>query len=210
MPRAGHQRPQGPRQLPGFPHGDECERRQRSKSLTWWRSGCFAGEAARAGGRRWPRRGGRRCPGPCDGRRRSAVRIRPARCVAGAGARRPPAPDFGGEAAGVRRRAWCGGAGGAFAGSAAAPRRVALLRRVAGLPLAVHPGSGEAGGVAARPGSLQLCRPPQRAALRLPLSAGDRPHRAVRARRRFQGAQPQAALRSAPQVAPCSRRECPA
>ena len=35
------------------------------------------------------------------------------------------------------------------------------------------PAAVEAGGVAARPGTLQLCRPEQRAVLRLPLSAGD-------------------------------------
>ena len=125
---------------------------------------------------------------------------------------RLPVPDFGGEAAGVRRRAWRGGACGAFAGTGAAPRRIELRRRGAGLPLAVHPGSSEAGGVAPRPGLLQLCRPAQRAALRLPLSAGDRPHRAVRARRRCGAGELARTLWSAPQVAPCSAacvgREC--
>ncbi len=99
------------------------------------------------------------------------------------GRARPPRGWFCGVA-GAPRRVWCGGAGGALAGSGAAPHRVELLWRVAGVPVPVHPGSREAGGVAARPGLLQLCRPAQRPALRLPLSAGDRPHRSVRTRRR--------------------------
>ena len=110
----------------------------------------------------------------------------------------------GGEAVCVRRRAWRGGGGGGFAGTAAAPRGVELLRLVAGLPVAVHSGGREAGGVAARPGLLQLCRPAQRPALRLPLSAGDRPHRPVRARRRCGAGEFATSLRSPSQVAPRS------
>ena len=101
----------------------------------------------------------------------------------------------------VRRRAWRGGAGGAFAGTGAAPRGVELLRWVAVLPVPPHPCCCAAGGVAARSGSLQLCRPGQRAALRLPLSAGDRPHRAVRARRRCRAGEFEITLPCAPQVA---------
>ena len=47
-------------------------------------------------------------------------------------------PDFGGEAAGVRRRAGHGGAGGAFAGIGAAPGSVELVGRGAG-SRSVHP-----------------------------------------------------------------------
>ena len=166
---------------------DSWRRRMRTTAGDAWqrRSGCFAGEAAGASGRRWAGRGGGRCPGPCSVCCRCAVRSRPAQRVAGSATGRLPVPDFAGEAACVCRRAWFGRAGGAFAGTAAASRRVALLRRGAGLAVAVHCGGRAAGGVAARPGSLQLCRPPQRSALWLPLSVGDRPHRAVRARRQF-------------------------
>ena len=119
--------------------------------------GCFAGEAARgglggscgadihrhAGGlprrRRWPGRGEVRCSGPCNLRGGTGSRSRRTQRVAGAGAGRPPVVDFGGEAACGRRRARRGGAGGAPAGAGAAPRRVELLRRVAQLPVPVHP-----------------------------------------------------------------------
>ena len=126
--------------------------------------------SARASPRRWPGRGG------------SAVRCWQTRRFAGTGTGPRPVHEFGGEAAGVRSRARRGGA---VAGPGAAPRRVERLRRVAGLPLTVHPGGRAARGVAPRQRLLQLCRPVQRPALRFPLSAGDRPRGAVRARRRY-------------------------
>ena len=73
-------------------------------------------------------------------------------------------PNRGGPTASAAKRV---GAGRAHGGSAA------------GLAVPVHPRCRAAGGVAPRPGLLQLCRPPQRPALRLALSAGDRSHRAV-------------------------------
>ena len=182
--------------------GDEWQRR----------SGCFAGEAARARRRRWSGRGGGRSRGPSNLRGRTAVRSRRTQRGADAGAGRRPASDFGGEAAGVRSPARRGGVGAAFAGAGAAPCRVELLRRGAGLPVPVHPRCREAGGVAARPGLLHLCRPGQRAALRLPLSAGDRPHRAVRARRRCGAGELVPSVSSSSQVptrsGPRPPREC--
>ena len=83
------------------------------------------------------RRGGGRCPGPCNLCDRTADRSRPAQPVAGTGAGRPPIPDFGSELL-----AYAAGAcpGGAFGGRGTAPRRVEFLPRVAGLPVAVYSG----------------------------------------------------------------------
>ena len=107
---------------------------------------------------------------------------------------------------------WRGGARGAFAGRGAASCRVEVLRRFAGLPVPVRPRCREAGSVAARPGLLQLCRPAQRTALRLPLSAGDRPRRPVRARRYYRAGEPQDSVPSTSPVPSCSAprpaREC--
>ncbi len=174
------------------PEGDAGQRRA---------GGC-AGEAARARRRRRLGRRKARCSGPCALRRGTAPRSRRTERVACAGAGPPPVRDFGGEAGCVRCRVWRGGLGGAFAGPGAAPRGVALLRRVAGLPVTVYPNGRAAGSVAPRPGLLQLCRPAQRAALRFPLPVGDRSYRAIRARRRYRVVQSQVAVRSSSQVAP--------
>jgi hypothetical protein len=81
-----------------------------------------------------------------------------------------------------------------------------LLRRVAGLSVPVRPRCREARGVAPRPGLLQLYRPAQWPALQLPLSAGDRPHRPIRARRRYRAREPQ---NSVPGTSPVPSRPTP-
>ena len=69
-----------------------------------------------------------------------------------------------------------------------------------------HPGGGQARGLAARPGPLQLRRPHQRASLRLPTPAADRSRRAIRPRRRRRAEQSPTAVRRASPPPPRRRR----
>ena len=67
-----------------------------------------------------------------------------------------------------------------------------------------YTGGGEAAGVGARPGLLQLRGPGQRAPVRLAASAGDRSHHAVCARRQRQARQSPAAVRRPSPPPPCA------
>ena len=110
--------------------------------------------------------------------------------------------NFGAEDA-APRRAGCDGGGGAGC-AAGADRNFGSEGGRRDRPR--HPGGGQARGLAARPGPLQLRGPHQRAPLRLPTSAADRSRRAVcPGRRRRAGQSPTAVRRPSP-LPPRGRR----
>ena len=96
------------------------------------------------------------------------------------------------------------GRGGAARWSAAAaaggirPVRRQRTAAPSGAPIPLHSGTSAARGVAPRRRLLQLRRSAQRAALRLPLPAGARPHRSLRAWRQRRARESQATLRCSP------------